>query len=1539
MVHCPQHPLFDLVFVHGLGGSSHGTWSYERDPRNFWPSWLADDSGLSSCRIFTFGYNAEFVSHFSSAGILDFAKDLLFRMKTFSENSSGDGPTIGHLPIALIAHSLGGLIVKKAYIIGKSDTQYSDLIAQIRALVFLATPHKGSQYADMLNNMLKALPNNSAKQYVADIAHGSSALQEINEQFRNVCSSLQLISFYETQKTSLRAGLKRLLLDRESSILGYPGEQSSSLVADHHGMSKYKNRTDSNYIDVRNALRYVIRDYVLQPKDLEHSSQERTPSIAITATADTNPSSDTSIRQHLLDVLGISDNFEDEYEFFYEGLMPGTCQWLINQKQFRDWADRCSNASPFLWLTAGPGSGKSTMASFAISWLKKNRNKGSCQHHFFRESDRQKRTLSYCLRSIAHQVALINTEFRTRLLNLCDNNGSKIAQLLPSIIWEKVFEGIMFPLFFEAPMFWVFDGLDEAESHADLFRLLRKTRPSNSVSILFFSRFDNNISLDMNSYLSSRSHQHFTEDDFYGDISEYAQNSISHILASPLREQTVDKIMEKAAGSFLWVKLAVEKIKRDWHTYEGIMQALAEIPEGVEAMYKRMIEAIAYKKPELRNLAIRILTWAVCNFRPLHIDELEIALSPEYTGFTNLAQTAGEVCAQFAVVSKGKITLLHETARIFLLQKTSSLDININGTSGHEHAAKICINYLSDNIKWRRVFLSIQSLQSTQSSKLGKKSLAAFDEHPFLLYALQYWSYHVSLASVDSDDLIERVLEFLETHVLLWLNGVAITGNLMILNETAENLKTLLKRRAKSERKRLAATYKNARDDQLRQWAQDIFRVLGRFGNNLREEPSCAFKYLIPFCPEESIIYRSFAHVKSSNFTVVAKVKIWDDCLARLRVVADEMASKLLRGDKFLVALAATSGTLVIWQAETFEELRKIHHAEYVGCIAASNISSLVASAGYMTVRLWNINTGEELIQMPRITDAKVLAMAFGANDTEILFAYDDCIIRCVNTGTGQEKWTFKVKEAASDYTCPRNMAFSPDLRYIAIVYRGRPVAVWELCSSEIPKRCVCSENGHSTEGGSWNASEKVIWHPDNEHVLILYEDTKIVFWNVVYDEQEQHDHTGARALNVSSDGNSLLTSDSGGYLSVWSLPNFRLIYQLKNDELVSDLAFGMDNSRFYDLRGEFCNVWETDSLIKVNEITEDDDSSTEDTLLSEPTITLDYSSRENVTAVCCDSLDQYYCSGFDDGTVSIFNIADGKKARNKVVTHDNTSSVIRLSWSASEDYLASADDSSRVIVKRLRRPTNHKPKWTVFPVCDFSTYDAVEQLLFSVDGNFLLVACFQTVVVMDVTNKEELYRRQMPPMNGSFWVIDQLNPDSIIRICGAHEERYDWPNTSTQNFAPSTSPSSTQQLFPLNTASNNHSDLIVNKAFPIHRSTWILELLGSSTHYRKVETLDLGDPAKSTPSVTTRHQIEGLAEYVSDVIGCFQDRIVFLDYDYWVCTWNLTLGHKKPQRHFFLPKHLVSSSSLALLSMNRQGTVLCPVGKNVIIVRGGIKI
>jgi hypothetical protein len=84
-------PSADIIFVHGLGGTSRATWSYNRDPELLWPKmWLPLEPDICTARILTFGYNAHFLSTGpnSVSGISDFAKSLLFDLKFGKDDSS-----------------------------------------------------------------------------------------------------------------------------------------------------------------------------------------------------------------------------------------------------------------------------------------------------------------------------------------------------------------------------------------------------------------------------------------------------------------------------------------------------------------------------------------------------------------------------------------------------------------------------------------------------------------------------------------------------------------------------------------------------------------------------------------------------------------------------------------------------------------------------------------------------------------------------------------------------------------------------------------------------------------------------------------------------------------------------------------------------------------------------------------------------------------------------------------------------------------------------------------------------------------------------------------------------------------------------------------------------------------------------------------------------------------------------------------------------------------------------------------------------------
>lgn len=189
----PENPTADIIFVHGLGGSAFRTWSWQKKPENFWPKWLSRDDYLVGCRILTFGYNSNFMGDARGLDIVDFAKDLLLQMLNHPGGLGNDRP------ILFVTHSMGGLVVKKAYTLGKHHDRFGSLVSSTTGIVFLATPHCGSHYAKTLKRILAAVSIAVApKAYVNALETQSPAIQAINGCFGRHCDELALVSFYET---------------------------------------------------------------------------------------------------------------------------------------------------------------------------------------------------------------------------------------------------------------------------------------------------------------------------------------------------------------------------------------------------------------------------------------------------------------------------------------------------------------------------------------------------------------------------------------------------------------------------------------------------------------------------------------------------------------------------------------------------------------------------------------------------------------------------------------------------------------------------------------------------------------------------------------------------------------------------------------------------------------------------------------------------------------------------------------------------------------------------------------------------------------------------------------------------------------------------------------------------------------------------------------------------------------------------------------------------------------------------------------------
>ncbi|KAI0202637.1 hypothetical protein F4808DRAFT_68297 [Astrocystis sublimbata] len=605
---------------------------------------------IRDARILTFGYNANFRpgSGKNIMSILDFAKDLLFDMKYAidGDSASDQNPKIGDRPIVFVVHSMGGLIVKEAYIQGQNDPAYVDMMKAVSSIVFLSTPHRGTSLAETLNRILHVSIVGNPMQFIAELAAGSQSLEKLNEQFRHIAPKLQIVSFYETRPTAI-AKAQVMVLEKDSSILGYPGEISRPLDADHHGVCKFDGPNDPKYIAVRNVLKSLvgkseqsaIRDEVEHDNPVDHIDFEV--------------------------LLSVHETPENDFNFFHDRWLPGTCEWLLSRTEFSEWMEDHLYPKPrVLWIHGSPASGKSILSSFVVDQL--GQRNLPCHFFFIRFLDQRKRSTSMVLRALASQLADSIPAY-ARNLHRLEADVADLQNADHKRVWRLLFKQALFQLTLSSRVFLIIDGVDEADSPASIIRLLAElSRTSIPLRILFTSRKTHEISSAVarleKQLRVDKIHIEGNQDDFKSYVSQEMTLAGDGIYLEDLSS----KLLDRAKGNFLWLNLAVQEIN-SCYTIQGIEDAMERLPSGMEAIYGRMCLSVQSQVLEKdRQLGQDILGLITCAQRPMTLEELSDALSD--TGILDIHRIIGDLCGGFVTVDyENRVTMVHETACEYLI--------------------------------------------------------------------------------------------------------------------------------------------------------------------------------------------------------------------------------------------------------------------------------------------------------------------------------------------------------------------------------------------------------------------------------------------------------------------------------------------------------------------------------------------------------------------------------------------------------------------------------------------------------------------------------------------------------------------------------------------------------------------------------------------------------------------------------------------------------------------------------------------------------
>ncbi|KAL8670996.1 MAG: hypothetical protein Q9168_004488 [Polycauliona sp. 1 TL-2023] len=1416
---------------------------------------------------------------------------------------------------------MGGLVIKRAYIMARQKETFASTARRIQAIFFLATPHGGSDLAQLLTRILDITPGQ--RPFVNDLHRQSLATQSINEEFPQYSQGLQLFSFYETLPTNLVLG-KSMVVEKDLAILNYLNEQTAYLNANHRDVCKYTTQSDPNYRTVRNALASTI--------DSLHTRETVSKREL-----------DREQRRRLDTYLRTTDAPEDDFMDVDSMRTSGSCQWLLQKESFLDWRDSAN--TQLYWISAKPATGKTIVSGKVINHLRESDR--DCAFYFFDYGDKGKSTIQSFLLSTARQMAFMHTEIFQIVLDICDNDQD-LGQANYRTIWRKLFIDGILQVRLARFQYWVLDGLDECRNNPEIVILLLQVIESCAVRILLTSRDP----LESHHHSGHPQVRIFNEsiapDETETDIALYLQANMDRLPYADVeaRRAISDKIMAKSAGCFLWVRLVLHEL-RHVHTSAEMNQALENVPTELRDLYSRILNGMSTALHG-KVLSRAILTWAACATRPLTTEELSYALQFDIKdSIDSVQRSIVSNCGQLVYVDNhSRVQMIHQTARDFLLEADVHPEFGIESKIGHKRLALSCLEYLNGN-----------EMKGPRHRKLSFSSLKK-DRCPFVGYASFSLFDHIAQVDAIDEEVFTPLGRFMtSSNVLAWIEYIACFSDLTHIVQAGEVLRSFLNRRAET----LSPPTKDFA--LLDRWATDLVRLVTKFGKELLNSPSSIFHLIPPFCPPGSALRKHFG-TSTRGITVLGlSATEWDDCASTIFEPDEQFTALACSGKMF--AIGARSGNIMLYNAETCQEIKRLHHCEPVRLLHFGNTPKVLVAAGATVIQIWDLTTSHPKSRFE--TTQPCISLATTGGDELLLGAVknNDLLVWDLSSGTLRDtsNWT-KDQEGRQARTRrqPIAAAFCMDSNLLAVIWRGSDILLWDL-ETDALYDTYNKMTGASPRPGKRAADPGFLAlafniAPGANTLAAAHADGELVLFDTNNGYVKARFDANAHSLASSPDGRTLASGDGAGKVHIFDFETLKLLYCIQPTEIgsIKELQFSSDNSRILDIRGSRCRIWDPVALVRQDAEDEYSDFAFPSTTPHDAQMDSTEVDPPLIMALTCHEAGEVFFGGKEDGSIHMYESRSGKHVH-KVLNHAEGVSIMNMYLDDESSTLCSTDSSSRVMVHRLAdQPrgwntatvksthlpppsipgrSNAPPPPATPPIFDHRIGVSVNQVLSNRGGTRLLISTKTSDTLWSVSTETSLIVKSIPREDGAAayrWTIHPTHSDQLLLIAGNVAHLYDWLTlsrlTNTEGILLEGS------VLP---------ELMIQSITPCFNGSLIATAFTESPGPRAKSKLllwnssDFNIQARSCVPVPKYHY---LSDQVQVLIGSDGQKLVFLHASRWVCSVDAqATGTEHFVRHFFFPADWLSTDAPLIIRITKRSDVIFAKRDEIAVIKRGLEI
>ena len=440
--------------------------------------------------------------------------------------------------------------------------------------------------------------------------------------------------------------------------------------------------------------------------------------------------------------------------------LSGTCQWLLEQNFYQEWA-RGPNGK-IAWMVGNTGVGKTILSAFVIDQLQSNLasqldGEAMLSYFYFRKSDVDRNTTLSMYRTILAQIIRmfpLHSDPVRSALNTSKMYGRR--QLTWSDEPQELLQALLKRI--NKRSFLILDGLDECEDmESHLSKLIDFIGSRGLCQCLVFSRDIPYIreQLGVFPYLT------VGKEMVDIDIRTYLSTKLdSQLLVGQDHAQLISLLTKRADGQFLFASLMAEELNHS--TSPADLRTLAQgIPERLNAYYDQTMRKIMQVPSKRSRLAHDVFSFVFCSLRPMTWPELQHMLA--LSSISDSGDENEQLPYKSAVLSICQPFVEYDASRdIFQPAHSSmhqSLTTKAQDLPDREPVSKISLPY--GHHKIAKVLLKF--LKRVDHETVAHETVAHEHDTSLLLFATTYWCHHF-LNSHLTDDLIGNAEDFLSSN-------------------------------------------------------------------------------------------------------------------------------------------------------------------------------------------------------------------------------------------------------------------------------------------------------------------------------------------------------------------------------------------------------------------------------------------------------------------------------------------------------------------------------------------------------------------------------------------------------------------------------------------------------------------------------------------------------------------------------------------------------------------------------------------------------